>query len=170
MDEANARIEFMTYLNKGVDRVRNTNLEHAKGRLEWVLEQNPDIDPERLKIPPELQDIIYALGKSIYVDSFKNSAKLIAGGIACEAAAYFGIHGAFALERMNLSSGELLSMVAFGLSLVPIIPGLQLAGYGVYSFFNGIKDYISFKKEKWNRPLTPKERNLAQYVLMGEKK
>ena len=99
--------------------------------------------------------------RSIYLQNLKEGAIIIAGGIACEALAYGGMRGAFSLEKTH----EGLSYALFGLSLMPIIPGIQLFGHGVGRVIESIKQRVGFNKEDWSRPALNIEKGLAKDIL-----
>jgi hypothetical protein len=154
-------------LTKGADRWNNVDLKKAQGRLEYVLEQNPHLDSDRLKVPSEFQDVLYYLNKYCYTETFKDAAKFLAGGLIGGALAYGCIEGAFALKEIDYAeySPSVLALSgAFGSF------GLIFSAIGTLFLVLGIKDYLNFRRDKWCQPLTPKERNLANYVLMDDSK
>lgn len=151
-------------INTGINRRNNVNFERAKGRLEYVLKQNPEIDPERLKVPSEIQDAVSFFGRYCYLEDMKDAAKLIGGGLALGALTAAGIYGGFALQEIHSDWSEIAFSVSGGTSIL----SLQTLGYGAYFLYTGIRDWKNFKKEKYSKPLTEKERRLADYVLMDD--
>jgi hypothetical protein len=156
-------------LCEGINRMNSVNPLTAKGRLEFVLEHHPDIDPVRITAPPELQDLWRALSQSYYNEKFISGAKLIFCGALCDILAYAIIKSAPALEKMMPSQGELLSIATSASSHLLIIPGTACLALGSYFVTDGIMHWLEFRNEKMSKPLTERERTLANYVLMSEK-
>ncbi len=152
----------------GLDRMRRVDLDKSKSRLDYVLEQGPDLDEDRLKVPPELQDVMYSFSRYSCIQTFKDAGKMLFGSLVCAGLVYGGIEGAFALERMNSDISDLLQSVVLGLSMGPAVAGVSLLSSGVFLTGLGVKDYLELRREKWCKPLTERERTLANYVLMED--
>jgi hypothetical protein len=154
----------------GINKMRKVNLNSARGRLEYVLKCQPDIDADRLKVPAELQDLLYCMGKSIYIDSFKDGAKWLTGGLVAEEIGCASIYLSFQMANSWNYNNSLIPSMVFSASFLLAGPALAIIRGGIGFIYDGIKYRKEFKKCKWNRLLSARERDLNNYVLMDDTK
>jgi len=142
-------------LDKGMERSKGTDSDKKDSRLEWILEKNPDVDAEKLKVMPEIHDIAYVMGEVIRRMSFRIGIESVGVGLAITAICYGCI-------KMSPNNEFLILNSALAVPLS--IYSAEFIYNGCKHLTNNIKTYFMIKKAKCEKPLTPRERNLAEYI------
>jgi hypothetical protein len=147
-----------TLLNKGLERHIRADTEKVNGRLDYVLEKNSHIERDRISVPPELMDLelyIYSNKMEKYLETgMKDAAMAGISVLLWQVGAYFSIE----------SENSLMQKIALASISIPAYYGCKL----VFDLGRCAYHYLKNQNEVWFKPLTDRERTLANYVYMKE--
>jgi hypothetical protein len=158
-----ASADMIRLLEQGIERQEKTNFESALSRLEWVKEQNPEIDIRRVNMVPELHDIACQIAPEMYRGDFRIA------GIGLLFAASLG-----GLAYLCFPEPENQNQIANIAGYVGAFSGLAGAAFNTFIGLRfakkGLRNYSTFKSSQFSEPLSERERTLADYVFMADRK
>lgn len=158
IQEKRDRVPFIAEsLERGIERIRRTNLSDAADRLEVVVEKNPEINPERIAMPKELHLMRW------YVRRFDASMNLKRTATNFGLGAINGILGMYIYEFLQNSqdahpAAYLIPAAQAAITSIDLFTGARCA-------IDFIRNYIRDRKEGvFLKPLNPRETQLSDYV------
>lgn len=133
---------------EGIKKVENADKENCQSRLDYIIEQNPTIDKDRISTPPELHLANHIIGSSAYRKKFFSAFMFLGAG--------------YVLNSILADSSHTDKVIHF-------LPALNY-GIGIVEFISGVISQYTFNKSPYAEPLSEKEIALSNYVFMKDTK
>jgi|GEM_PF-2010090 len=158
--------QLRKYYHKGINKVTCCNPEKRKSRLEYVLEQHPDVDKDKISIPSEIYDVQHFMRAEDYRNAssgFRNGINIT--GISTLTAI---VLGKSFMSRQGISSENSDVNVFLGigcwLAACYAIASSAMTAY-YYRTLNRAREKL--EGSIFSEPLTERERALSNYVNMN---